>query len=449
MAQKWRAAQIAIENLATSISSAAVAGRASLSSFHMPFFPTHGHDVVELSSGALAVGWGPVVTSGQDSVNVIVTHLYPKGLSITNFDLLSDATVKDLFYDILISTEGAQAGLHQAEFIDLQEPHAVMLEPVIDGFVAGENDHPLVGGVAFSILSWGSLFSGILAPGSGKMLVILKDTCDDMQLGYELDGPNATFLAYEDLHDISDDADRVVSLHSVAHTGSTCDYHMHIYATEDLESLYLTANPWICAGVVFLAVIFFILAFIGYDRFVQNRQEIVLAKAARSNAIVASLFPSNVRDRILQQAEDQVDPKMSSKLTKTGKNQLKSYLAGGMEGTREDGDGSRPIADLFPDTTVIFADIAGFTAWSSIREPCQVFELLETLYNAFDDIAIRRRVFKGTLTDILQYILLFFITTRLHFSPNFTCFKQWKPSAIAMLPFVGFLNLVKNMQPLW
>jgi len=211
----------------------------------------------------------------------------------------------------------------------------------------------------------------------------------------------------------------------------------------------LTANPWICAGVVFLAVIFFILAFIGYDRFVQNRQEIVLAKAARSNAIVASLFPSNVRDRILQQAEDQVDPKMSSKLTKTGKNQLKSYLAGGMEGTREDGDGSRPIADLFPDTTVIFADIAGFTAWSSIREPCQVFELLETLYNAFDDIAIRRRVFKGTLTDILQYILLFFITTRLHFSPNFTCFKQWKPSAIAMLPFVGFLNLVKNMQPLW
>ena len=42
--------------------------------------------------------------------------------------------------------------------------------------------------------------------------------------------------------------------------------------------------------------------------------------------------------------------------------------------------------------------IAGFTAWSSVREPTQVFILLETLYHAFDEIAKRRRVFKGTFT---------------------------------------------------
>jgi hypothetical protein len=39
--------------------------------------------------------------------------------------------------------------------------------------------------------------------------------------------------------------------------------------------------------------------------------------------------------------------------------------------------------------------IIGFTAWSSVREPSQVFSLLETLYHAFDEIAKRRRVFKG------------------------------------------------------
>jgi class 3 adenylate cyclase len=55
---------------------------------------------------------------------------------------------------------------------------------------------------------------------------------------------------------------------------------------------------------------------------------------------------------------------------------------------------SRPIADLFPETTVMFADISGFTAWSSVREPAQVFTLLETLYGAFDAIAVRRGVFK-------------------------------------------------------
>jgi len=42
----------------------------------------------------------------------------------------------------------------------------------------------------------------------------------------------------------------------------------------------------------------------------------------------------------------------------------------------------------------MFADIAGFTAWSSVREPVQVFTLLETLYSAMDEIAQRRRVFK-------------------------------------------------------
>jgi class 3 adenylate cyclase len=56
--------------------------------------------------------------------------------------------------------------------------------------------------------------------------------------------------------------------------------------------------------------------------------------------------------------------------------------------------GTKPIADLFPNTTIMFADIAGFTAWSSVREPSQVFTLLETVYSAFDAIAKRRKVFK-------------------------------------------------------
>jgi class 3 adenylate cyclase len=56
--------------------------------------------------------------------------------------------------------------------------------------------------------------------------------------------------------------------------------------------------------------------------------------------------------------------------------------------------GSKPIADLFPRATILFADIAGFTAWSSTREPTQVFTLLETVYNSFDIIAGRMGVFK-------------------------------------------------------
>lgn len=41
------------------------------------------------------------------------------------------------------------------------------------------------------------------------------------------------------------------------------------------------------------------------------------------------------------------------------------------------------------------ADLCGFTPWASAREPSQVFSLLETVYNGFDLIAKRRRVYKA------------------------------------------------------
>ena len=42
----------------------------------------------------------------------------------------------------------------------------------------------------------------------------------------------------------------------------------------------------------------------------------------------------------------------------------------------------------------MFLDICGFTSWSSEREPSQVFQLLENVYQSFDDIAQRLKVFK-------------------------------------------------------
>ena len=46
----------------------------------------------------------------------------------------------------------------------------------------------------------------------------------------------------------------------------------------------------------------------------------------------------------------------------------------------------------------MFGDIEGFTAWSSVREPSQVFILLESLYAAMDRIATKYRVFKVSTT---------------------------------------------------
>ena len=61
---------------------------------------------------------------------------------------------------------------------------------------------------------------------------------------------------------------------------------------------------------------------------------------------------------------------------------------------------SPPIAEYFPATSVMLADIVGFTEWSSNHNPEEVFHLLETLFFEFDRIANKMQVFKlGTIGD--------------------------------------------------
>jgi class 3 adenylate cyclase len=113
-----------------------------------------------------------------------------------------------------------------------------------------------------------------------------------------------------------------------------------------------------------------------------------MRSATNANAVVSNLFPESMQKRILQDAEEKIEQK-----TKLGgkSQQLTSFL--------EDGKGttlsaSKPIADLFPEATIMYADVSGFTAWSSAREPSQVFTLLETIYSEFDVCARKRKVFK-------------------------------------------------------
>lgn len=113
---------------------------------------------------------------------------------------------------------------------------------------------------------------------------------------------------------------------------------------------------------------FFLLLQRHSSRFVQRRQKKVMNTAKRTNAIVKSLFPANVRDRMMKDAEEQLDQKLAAKkkgvktLGAAPKNQLKSFLSDdnkNKDGKGVDHDGnitfdSKPIADLFPKTTVMF-----------------------------------------------------------------------------------------------
>ena len=123
------------------------------------------------------------------------------------------------------------------------------------------------------------------------------------------------------------------------------------------------------------------LVFVIYDVMVLKRNEMQVSNAAETNAIVTSLLPDHLRERLISHQQQERQKKQQN-------GNLKSFLNDGankdnvMDGMNDSNRTSAPLADLFLETTIIFADISGFTAWSSVREPTQVFVLLECLYGA-------------------------------------------------------------------
>jgi hypothetical protein len=98
--------------------------------------------------------------------------------------------------------------------------------------------------------------------------------------------------------------------------------------------------------------VFMSLFFALYDVYVFQRNEKVVIAAIRSTTIISSMFPASVRDRVF-----------------AGK--AKAY---GQDGGHEGGEyisakDPPPIAEFFPECTILYADIAGFTQWSANREP--------------------------------------------------------------------------------
>ncbi|GKY98676.1 hypothetical protein MPSEU_000823900 [Mayamaea pseudoterrestris] len=180
------------------------------------------------------------------------------------------------------------------------------------------------------------------------------------------------------------------------------------------------SSAGIYAALVAVMFILLTMLFLLYDCIVQRRQKQVHEAVLRSTKIVSSLFPNQVADRLFQNhadhdacSKDVEQDDMEESQVKAAflshqnhnapglikeppKHKLKQVLkdSGNMYDDLVMNQSDKPIADFFPACTVLFADIAGFTAFASERPPEQVFQLLQAVYQAFDKAARKRHVFK-------------------------------------------------------
>lgn len=294
------------------------------------------------------------------------------------------------------------------------EASSVLYYPVFD-----EHGEEIVASVSVELL-WADFVTAILPEYADMVDVVVNSSCGPRSFTFRYEPASANFLLVGegDIHDRRFDS-MVISSSKAEYEGMVdflapsnkvqanlkyCRFSFSVYATADLEGRNLSNEPVHFALITAAIFVFTSLVFVLYDYTVYQRQMKIMASAKRTNEIVSTLFPRNVRERLLQRQNEGGDkikasyPKNAKGGVASGPTKAITYLdhddTEGPAFSPEAMFASDPIADLFASATIMFADIAGFTKWSSDREPSQVFRLLETIYQGFDDLAKKFGMFK-------------------------------------------------------
>ena len=272
------------------------------------------------------------------------------------------------------------------------------LDAVRNDFV---EDSPTIGFVV-SVVPWNIFFAHALPNPSaaGGMTVTVRSDCGSV-FTYRYNDDGNDWVAMGDHHDADyndlleqfrffwKDHPKGVSRH--------CHFDLHMYPSDEFSQKYFTKKPiFYAAGVI---TIFILLAagFYIYNVYSLREKRRVMEKFARAETVLKSLFPGHVGEQVMQEAlENAEQGRSSTSAPQSSKNRLGKFLDkdGFDEKSYGKGENKAPIADLYSETTVMIADIVGFTKWSSTRDPSQVFTLLESIYGAFDKEAKRFKVFK-------------------------------------------------------
>lgn len=345
----------------------------------------------------------------------------PTNISLAKLDLFSHPVFRkeiltSLEYDVPVISEALDLSFFLNHIMSNSTfgPDALRsftLDQVKEDFL----DDSRTIGFVIGIIPWEAIFINLLPEDVNGISVVVESDCGSV-FTYTANGGKPTTSQLGDRHQPKKEYEEMAVRSKFfwkehpKGLSRHCHFDMVIYPSDEFRASYQSTDAMMYAGLVGVVFVFTAILFFLYDKYVQKKQAKVMSQAKRAEAIVTSVFPKEVGLRLIQQAEREEAERVSNK------KMLNNFLVEKSETFENKTNNKRrkPIADLFPETTVMFADIVGFTAWSSMREPSQVFMLLESIYRDFDNIANRRKVFKvetvGDCYVAVCGLVSFFIT---------------------------------------
>jgi hypothetical protein len=258
-------------------------------------------------------------TSPTNDVKVPLWQINPSAekrhLNMFNLNTLSNGVV-----DLLRTTKVPQfTPIMEQEMADfflrgddqadaVAGPRSLIMFPILDD-TTGE-----MLAISGAEVDWITYFNDVLLEGH-KTDIVLTSTCSPSHT-YQVTGTVATYRGEGDLHDSKYSSKaQTTTLEELSESANWddfpapsdlsdssyaegCFYGITVYPTQEYESIYVTSWPiaytLAAAALTLVAVSLFAI----YVYLADRRQRQVLDSAAKSNAIIKSLFPAVVRDRL-------------------------------------------------------------------------------------------------------------------------------------------------------
>ena len=310
---------------------------------------------------------------------VPIWHISPQfnNSASTMYNQMAEDGRRDAIENVLRTGEPSYSRIlykeeeHEPPHNRHETPRSILFYPVLSDY----SSLPVVGlvGVEFP---WEDYFG--LVPIRFKGIVLVLETTDGQVFTFKVEGGKAKFMGEGDLHDSQYDDMEVQStfkdFHGLCHYGAEfwtnpnqygrrsqeeegTHYQVRLYPSEEFKANYISDDPKFYAITVAMIFFFTSMLFVLYDCFVQRRQNLTMQTAERSNAVVNSLFPAVVRERLLDGNKSEQNVCLNNHEPSKRKLRRNSGVI-----RKDDSEMamSPPIADLFTHTTVVSLAFASF-----------------------------------------------------------------------------------------